>query len=305
MPFTSKVLLVRPSRFGYNPETVGSNAFQRPPLSDGDDVSKKALEEFDRVADGLANAGVDVVTVADSPEPYTPDAVFPNNWFSTHPDGTLCLYPMEAEARKHERVPAHIEVIKARCGTERIIDLSHYEKSGRSLEGTGSLVIDHSRRLAYACVSSRTDPGLVSEWAELTGHSTMVFKGLGPDGRPLYHTNVMMSLGIGFAVVCLSAVPDKGERRRLTDSFEDGGRRVLEIDEEQMAGYAGNIIQLVTSGGEPLLAMSESARRSLGGELLSEIAGHTDIVSFAIPMIERCGGGSLRCMTGELFEGGS
>ncbi|MCO6511764.1 MAG: hypothetical protein J5I65_13320 [Aridibacter famidurans] len=302
MFFASKVFLVRPSRFGFNPDTAGSNAFQSRSELPAEEVSERAQEEFDRFAERLRELGIETVVAEDPSEPHTPDSVFPNNWFSTHPDGTLVLYPMEAPARRLERAPSHVEVIREACGSQTLIDLTSYEAEACFLEGTGSLVIDHETRTAYACVSSRTDPDLARKWAETTGHGLVLFRASGGDGMPVYHTNVLMCIGQGFAVLCGEAIADDDERAAVTTALKNSGKELISISLAQMEEFAGNLLQLVTTKGEPLLAMSSRARSALTKEQLNRIGAHTAIADFEISIIEQCGGGSVRCMIGELFE---
>jgi len=301
MVFASKIFLVRPSGFGYNPETAATNAFQRPSPDDPGAVSFRALEEFDLLAEGLLAKGIEVIVSEDSRRLETPDSVFPNNWFSTHPDGTLVLYPMEAAARRRERLSRHLAVIRDAAATSGVIDLTIYEGEGRFLEGTGSLVLDNEARVAYACLSSRTDEVLVRQWAGLMGYSAEIFRAYGPDGTPVYHTNVVMCVGDGFAVVCAEAITDAAERDSVKRSLSEAGKEVIEILSAQMSAFAGNAIQLQDRDGGKLLVMSETARSSLDDAQIGAIAAHTAIASFAIPTIEACGGGSVRCMIAEIF----
>lgn len=301
MVFASKIFLVRPAQFGYNPQTAASNSFQKLPEYSRDESSRMALAEFDAFAAGISGLGIQVVVGEDRAQPHTPDAVFPNNWFSTHPDGTLVLYPMEAEARRKERDPLLIQKISSASAVRRTIDLSSHENEGRFLEGTGSLVLDHVAKTAYACISSRTHPGLVSEWASATGYRPVAFRAYGSDGTPVYHTNVLMCLGAGFAVLCAESITDPAERGKVIGELEAGGREVIRISQEQMAEFAGNMIQLENVKGERILVMSERARESLDREQLEAIIARTKIASFSIPTIEDCGGGSVRCMIAELF----
>jgi hypothetical protein len=303
MSFTSKVFLVRPSSFGYDPQTAASNAFQKPSSEEPDVVSARALEEFERVAEGLAGNEIEVVVADDSPQLSTPDAVFPNNWFSTHPEGTLVVYPMEATVRRRERLARHLELIREAARTSRVIDLTEYEGEGRFLEGTGSLVLDNESQIAYACLSSRTDEVLVRQWASLMDFSPVVFRAFGPDGTAVYHTNVMMCIGDGFAIVCADAIGDAAERGLVLGSLKGSGLEVIEISAEQMSRFAGNAIQLRNRSGRNLLVMSESARGCLNDGQLAAIASRSSLVSFAIPTIEACGGGSVRCMIAEIFTG--
>lgn len=302
MSFASKVFLVRSWRFGYNPQTAASNAFQAGSGLDADEVAKRALREFDAMAEGLANLGIDVVIGQDHTETHTPDAVFPNNWFSTHPDGTLFLYPMMAPARRRERDPELIELIKEAAHTRETVDLTGYEAEERYLEGTGSLVIDSDAGIVYACNSSRTDPELVEHWCGITGMTPVLFRAVGPKDLFIYHTNVLLCIAKGFAILCSDSIDGDEGRMAVVGSLEGSGKDVIEISREQMTDFAGNALQLVDSAGEPVLVMSSRARRSLESRQLARIEECTAIADFDIPTIEVCGGGSVRCMIAEIFE---
>lgn len=293
------VLMVRPHRFGPNPQTLASNAFQR---IVGAEVHDAALIEFDALAAALRAAGVEVMAVDDTPEPPTPDALFPNNWFSTHADGTIVLYPMCAPNRRAERRLELLTDLRERgFRCHRLVDLSMHELDGRFLEGTGSLVLDRLQRRAYACLSPRTDPQLLELWCEELGYRAFAFEAVDRDQRAIYHTNVMLALGTGWAVVCGAAVVDAARRADLMAALADGGRSVVDIDLGQMHGFAGNILELRDRHGGPVIAMSARAFAALRPEQRAMLERHGRLVASPVPTIEDAGGGSVRCMIAELF----
>ncbi len=294
------VLLVEPAGFAFNPETAASNIFAHP--SRNDETGRRARAEFDRLARRLARAGVEVHMLADPPEPAKPDAVFPNNWVSFHSDGTVVTYPMATPTRRRERQTEPLRQLLRSGGFDvaQLIDLSRHENDDCFLEGTGSLVLDRPRRRAYACLSERTSPRVIADFDARLGYSTFTFAAADPAGRPIYHTNVMMSLGRRFALLCLDAVAPN-QRRALAEDLEAGGRSLIEVDFEQLRRFACNIIELEGGSGQGIVAMSSGARRSLRKEqvrALEELAG--EIVHAEIPTIEQTGGGGVRCMIAEL-----
>jgi len=294
------VLMVRPARFGANPETADSNRFQRADVRPGD--ASAALREFDSLAARLADAGVDVQLAEDTLEPVKPDACFPNNWVSFHADGSAVLYPMMAASRRAERRPELFDGLK-RAGYHigRTIDLSSLEARGEFLEGTGSLILDRPRRIAYACRSPRTTPAALADFSAALGYRVVGFEALGPDGLPAYHTNVLMAIGERFAVVCGAAIPDANRRATIVGELESGGHEVIDIDVAEMNGFAGNLLALAAQSGEALVAMSEAAWQALARSKRRRLEHHGSIVTAAIPTIERLGGGSVRCMIAEVF----
>jgi hypothetical protein len=294
------VLMVRPARFGANPETADSNRFQRADVRPGDATA--ALREFDALAARLADAGVDVRIAEDTPEPAKPDACFPNNWVSFHADGTTVLYPMMAPSRRAERRPEILDDLR-RAGfrMERTIDLSPLEARAEFLEGTGSLILDRPNRVAYACRSQRTTPAALADFSAALGYRVVAFRALGPDGLPAYHTNVLMAIGERFAVLCGEAIPDEERRTAVAGELDAGGHEVIDIDVQEMNGFAGNLLALAANGGDPLIAMSEAAWQALAVPKRNRLERHGTIVAMPIPTIERLGGGSVRCMIAEIF----
>lgn len=293
---SSRLLLVRPSRFGYNAETSSSNAFQF--KEEGREVASEAIMEFHRFTQTLSLHHIDYEVWEDSPNPVKPDAVFPNNWFSTHAGGTLVLYPMEAVNRRAERDPALIDLLKSRYGSTQVLDLTAYEMEGRFLEGTGSLVLDRERRLAFACLSSRTDEALVNEWCVSLNYSPIIFHARDAHGVPIYHTNVMMSIGPGYAVVALDAIENEDERNRVLEALSP--LEIVPISLSQVEAYAGNIFSVISTHGTHCILMSSTARRSLTSDQIFALRKHGSLLPIPIPTIERIGGGSVRCMVAEL-----
>jgi hypothetical protein len=301
------VLLVRPAHFGYNSETAASNRFQQ--RARWPDTAARAHSEFDVLAAALAAAGVDVCVVDDSSVPVKPDAVFPNNWVSFHRDGTIVLYPMQAPNRRAERRIEIIEAVERRLHFQRrrLLDLTANEHHGRMLEGTGSLVLDHVHRVAYACGSARTEASLVREWSRQMNYDPLLFDARGADGAAIYHTNVILSIGSRWAVVCAEAI-DGAARARVLQRLAASGRETIQIPLAAMSAFACNILELRgrdASGGEhSVLALSEQARSALqqaGAGAWERLCENVDrVVAAAIPTIECVGGGSVRCMLAEV-----
>ncbi|HEY2038005.1 MAG TPA: arginine deiminase-related protein [Steroidobacteraceae bacterium] len=301
------VLMVRPASFGYNPETAASNKFQREPVTAAGGEGAIARREFDGVAAALINEGVRVCVMDDTAQPPKPDAVFPNNWVSFHADGTVVLYPMQAQSRRRERRRDVIDGVAARLGfkVSRVVDLTSHEADGRYLEGTGSLVLDHLERTVYACISPRTHPEVVQEWARELGYEPIVFSAVDRAGVPLYHTNVLMCVGDRVAVVGTEAIVEK-DRGRVLERLRASGREIVELGQGEIERFGGNMLELGTwdeaLGDYRVLVMSETARHALAAEAFARLSACTDeVLAVPIPTIERLGGGSVRCMLAEVF----
>jgi hypothetical protein len=302
------VLMVRPKAFGYNPETAATNTFQNDGDAAPDEVQRLASDEFAQLARALASEGVGVCVAEDTPQPEKPDAIFPNNWLSFHADGTLVLYPLQVPSRRVERRQPVIDAAVEAFGFKvtHLIDLTHYEDEGRFLEGTGSLVLDHVRRVAYACASPRTHPELVAEWARDLNYEPVVFEATNRGGVALYHTNVLMCIGERFVVIASEAIV-RPDRERVLKSLRASGRELIEIGHVELERFAGNMLELGTwdeaLGDSRVLVMSESARRALAPEVYARLSGSTDtVLAVPVPTIESCGGGSVRCMLAEVFR---
>jgi hypothetical protein len=299
---TSKILMIRPANFGYNPETAESNAFQNPELAaQTNDVAKEdAQREFDEMVHQLQATGVDVMIYDDTADPNTPDAIFPNNWVSFHASGTVVLYPMQAENRRLERRPDIVNDLAERFHVARIIDLTHFEQEGKFLEGTGSLVLDRMNRVAFASLSPRTHPDVLAEFANQTGYRTISFSAADANGKAVYHTNVLMCIGDTFAIVCLSAITDPDERLMVRQELESLNKRVIDITLEQMANFAGNMLMVQTPKGQKLLIMSNRAYESLTPKQIDQLDDYAMLFHFDLSTIENYGGGSARCMMAEV-----
>ena len=302
------VLMVRPRAFGYNPETARTNTFQQPPTGPAEDVAGLARREFEQLARILASEGVTVCAVEDSVHPAKPDAVFPNNWVSFHEDGTLVLYPLQSVSRRFERRPEVIETAVSELGfkVSHLLDLTWYEGENKFLEGTGSLVLDHIARTAYACLSPRTHAEVVAEWAQTLGYEPVTFSAANRAGVPLYHTNVLLWIGARAVVIGAEAIA-AADRARVLDHLAASGREIIEIGHAEIAQFAGNMLELGTwdeaLGDSRVLVMSDTARRALDRDAFARLSGCTDaVLAVPVPTIERLGGGSVRCMLAEVFR---
>ena len=292
--------MVRPKHFGYNTETAVNNEFQSKPGEDRSILAGRAVAEFDHMVGILRNEGVHVEVVPDSDRLSSPDAVFPNNWISTHSNGAMITYPMFAENRRAERREDIIEILQKKFGFTRRYSLEQYESQGIFLEGTGSLVLDRLQEVAYACLGPRTDPTLLDKWCVLTGYDRFIFQAEEPPGSPIYHTNVMMSIGTRFAVVCLESITDSTVRSELVRKLSLE-RTVIPIERGQMQAFAGNILELRGRKDHPLIVMSSQAFKAYSGDQRDLLSQFGKIIHIPIDTIEYVGGGSTRCMIAELF----
>ncbi len=293
------VLLVRPAGFGFHAEAAQSNAFAS--AAEDPELSTRVLREFDELAQRLNDAGVEVLVLEDSPEPAKPDAIFPNNWVSFHADGTMVLYPMATQARRLERNSDGLTQLLASSGFElrNVIDLSFHERHGHFLEGTGSLVLDRPERRAFANLSPRTDAQVIADFDDRLDYSTLVFDAHDRSGRPIYHTNVLLSLGAKFAVLGTDTLPDE-YREVLSDEIEASGRTLIGVDYDQLREFACNLIELRSRSGDPLIALSSAALASLRPDQRRLLESFGQLIDTAIPTIEAVGGGSVRCMIADV-----
>jgi hypothetical protein len=298
---TSRILMIRPVRFGFNPETADSNVFQDHDLASRtrEVAQAEARREFDEMTRQLTRAGVDLTIYDDTADPYTPDSIFPNNWVSFHASGKVVLYPMQAENRRPERRTDIIDDLATRFHVSRIIDLTRFEAEGKFLEGTGSMVFDRMHRVAFACLSPRTDADVLAEFSRQSGYRTVSFRAEA-NGKAVYHTNVLMCIGDTFAVVCLAAVTDPDDRHRLRQELIGLRKQIIEISPEQMGRFAGNMLVVNTVRGQRLLVMSTGAYQSLTPKQVGLLDDVATILHVDLSMIEGNGGGSARCMMAEL-----
>ena len=298
----STVLMIRPVRFETNPLTAESNRFQGATELPAAEQQAKALEQFEGLARTLEAAGVHVVVVDDTANPHTPDSVFPNNWVSFHADGTVVLYPMEAENRRTERRTDVFDMLHEDHGfhVSRVIDLSEHEARGHFLEGTGSMVLDRINHVAYACVSSRTHLDPLGDFGQQLDYEIVAFDAVDRDGHPVYHTNVLMNVGETLAVICAEAIPDAEQRAAVVARLAATGRHVIELDFDQLDAFAGNMLELRAADGARVVAMSRQAWESLAAEQQARFEANGRLAIADIADIEASAGGSVRCMLAEV-----
>ncbi|MDA9028304.1 MAG: arginine deiminase-related protein [Flavobacteriaceae bacterium] len=303
---TNTVLMIRPVQFRMNEQTAVNNYYQKV-LEDTlpETVNAKAVQEFDIMVIKLKKAGIQVIVVEDSKEFDTPDSIFPNNWISFHENGTIGLYPMFAENRRLERKDSIIEAVEAEgFKIETVVDYTTAEEDGYYLEGTGSILLDRENQKAYCALSARADEELFIEFCEDFEYTPVVFSAfqtVNAKREKIYHTNVMMCLGNTFAVVCLASIDDKKERKNLLKHLHEDGKKVIEISEDQVNNFAGNMLQLKGDNDHSYLVMSQSAFDSLRPAQVQLLEAHATLISSSLDTIEACGGGSARCMMAEVF----
>ena len=288
--------MIEPADFYSNPATLADNSYQQAAAGSAQD---SALKEFLSLRQLLENEGVTVRTFKDLPANGTPDSIFPNNWLSTHEEGRFVIYPMKAENRRRER--RNDIISQLHNNYPDLVDLSDYENQGKFLEGTGSMVIDRNNEIVYACLSQRTHIDVLSEWTRIFNYKAVTFAAFCQKGNAIYHTNVMMALGSGFAVVCLEAIRDKYERQTLLRSLNDNGHEVVEISQEQVKSYCGNLLEVRNNKGETLLPMSTQAYNGFTDNQRYILGRYARIIHSPVDTIEKFGGGSTRCMLCELF----
>lgn len=299
---TDRLLMIRPANFGFNADTAATNAFQSPGQPSGKvPVAQLARAEFDRLVELLRQEGVEVLVFEDTDFPVKPDAVFPNNWITTHADGSLITYPMHAPNRRPERREDILEQLESRFEVSQRYAFESFEDQGLVLEGTGSMILDRVNHIVYACLSPRTDIGLLDKFCLLKQYKKVVFHALDPEDKPVYHTNVIMALGTDTAVVCLDCIPDESEKKELSESLTRTGKTILEIGWDQVCCFAGNMLQVRNQDGKALWVMSETAKQSLTSAQRDLLGLQSKLLASPIPTIEIYGGGSVRCMLAEVF----
>jgi hypothetical protein len=296
---TKHVLMIRPCQFAYNEETAVNNAFQAP--TGESNVQQQALEEFNQMVQLLEQQDIDVLVVDDIPNPPTPDAIFPNNWVSFHSNGTAILYPMFAPSRRKERKSGVLERVREVFKIRHILNLSDYEKQDQFLEGTGSMVLDRVNHVAYAGLSRRTSRKVLEEFCRKMSYKPVIFEATDHFGQPIYHTNVMMSLGERFSVVCLDCIRNEKQRELVRTELQKAGKEIIEISEQQMARFAGNILQVRNLRDVRFIVMSSASYGAFQPDQLAVLSRHGKILHTPLDTIEINGGGSARCMMAEIF----
>jgi hypothetical protein len=298
MQTTSKVLMIRPLHFVYNAETAVNNSFQV--KGDQENLTQKAVQEFDKFVNALQNQGIDVTVVEDSPNPHTPDAIFPNNWISFHSSGIYCLYPMFAPNRRKERKAEVISIIQKKFHYDHLIDFTGYESENLFLEGTGSMVLDREKRLAYTCLSPRTNEVVLKDFCDKLNYQAVVFHAVDETGQAVYHTNVMMCVADRYVVICLDSITDPSEKKYVEETILQSGKEMIQISNSQMNQFAGNMLQLENERRQKILVMSSAAWNALLPAQIEKLTKYNSILHSSLREIETNGGGSARCMIAEI-----
>jgi hypothetical protein len=296
---TNNLLMIRPVAFGFNTQTAESNAFQNRD-DDQQAVQQKAVQEFDGFVQVLRDKGVNVTVINDTAEPHTPDSIFPNNWVSFHDNGDIFLYPMQAENRRLERREDIIRKMEESFKANHVIDLSRFEAKEQFLEGTGSMVLDRENRIAYACLSPRTNAEVLKAFCDYTGYKAVTFDAFDQNGQAIYHTNVLMAIGSKFAVICLDSIANTSEKEAVNKSLNSTGKEIIDITFDQMNHFAGNMLEIKNNEGKPLVVMSQVAFNSLNAGQIASLEKYGKLVYADINTIETNGGGSARCMMAEV-----
>jgi len=299
---TSNLLMIRPKHFGFNEETDSNNVFQ---TNDKDlnssQIAALALDEFDHFVEVLKREGLSITVIEDRNNPVISDAVFPNNWFSTHADGSVVTYPMFSKQRRLERREDIFDLLAKKFIISNRFHFEDAEVNNQFLEGTGSLILDRSNKMVYACRSIRTNELLLQQWADKMKYKRCVFSARDNNNLDIYHTNVMMAIGEDFVIWGGDCLPDRSEREMVENQFKETGKTIIPISNEQIGFFAGNMLAVKNVSGERLLIMSNSAYNSLTNEQITQIKSFSRIIKGNIPTIEKYGGGSVRCMLAEIY----
>ena len=302
---TNTILMIRPVQFRMNEQTAVNNYFMEDIDLHEKAINLKAQQEFDTFVAILRAKGIEVIVVEDTPDPDTPDSIFPNNWISFHSNGTVVIYPMFAENRRKERREDILDILETNGFLiENIMDYTSAEEKGLFLEGTGSILMDRVNQKVYCALSDRAHEELIIEFCEDFKCTPVIFTAYqSVDGErlPIYHTNVMMCMGEEYAVICLDSIDDKEERKNVVDNLKRDGKEIIVITEEQMHNFAGNMLQVAGRSDERYLIMSSAAYKSLRSDQIRKLEKYNPIVHSVLDTIETCGGGSARCMMAEVF----
>ena len=295
--------MVSPSSFQFNAETAASNDFQNNIDSlSALEIQKKAKEEHQTMVNELKVKGIDVIVIEDTPSPAKPDAIFPNNWLMMHQDGRIIIFPMKNTNRQLEKRSDIVELLQKNYSVKSVLDLSHYEAEDKALEGTGSIVFDHKAKIAYACISPRTEKDVLDDLCKQIGYKAHTFNAYSEKDTLIYHTNVVMCVGDGFVVIGLNTIKDNDERAAIIKQFEDSNLEIIDLNDEQLNHhFAGNMLQVKNKENIPFLVMSKRAFQSLNASQIAQIEKHTQILPVSIDLVEQIGGGSARCMMAENF----
>lgn len=301
MSIASCILMIRPANFGFNAETAANNYFQNNIQKSQKELQGIALKEFDKMVATLRKNNIEVLVINDTENPRKPDAIFPNNWLSTSPNGTVSVFPMYARNRRLEKREDIIDLLTHQYLVSNFQDWSEYEVEGKFLEGTGSMIIDYEHRILYACLSDRTHPGVIEKFASTNKLKALTFTATDAEKRPIYHTNVMMCLGNKFAVVCEDSIQNEYEKIALQQLLSSTQKEIISISLQQMNSFAGNMLQVKNKDEEIFLIMSQTAYNSLSQQQIKKLSSFNKLLPIAVPTIENVEGGSVRCMMAEIF----
>lgn len=297
---TNTVFLISPTSFGFNPETAKSNIFQHEVDQGMDVIQYNAQREWEQVCALLVKEKINVIAIMDTHTPQKPDALFPNNWITTHEDGKVIVYPLLAHNRRVEKRMDILSQMSKKYMVTDIIDLSYFEKEEKFLEGTGSMVFDREHKIIYSCLSARTHIEPLKHVAKILGYEVVTFHAF-DHSVPIYHTNVFMAVGSKWVAICMDAIPDEKERETLKNSFAKTGKEIIHLTKEQIDAFAGNMLELESLDGETKIIMSKTTIRSLTENQIRAFMFYGDIISNDVPTIEKVGGGGIRCLLAELF----
>lgn len=302
MQITDTILMIRPAAFGANEETAATNFFQTPIKKlDSQSLQQFALKEFDNMVKVLQQHDINVLVIEDTPNPIKPSAIFPNNWFSTSPEGIVSVFPLYAPNRRPEKRDDILKLLAEKFVVKDVRDWSEFEVDGKFLEGTGSMVIDHENKVIYTCYSPRTDISVLEKFANANKYRAIAFLATDKNGHPVYHTNVVMTVGENFVVLCEEAIDEEWELIAIRQLLDSSGHDVIRITKDQMHSFAGNMLQVKNVKGEKLLVMSQTAYDSLYDDQKEELSSWGILLPIPIPVIEQIEGGSVRCMMAEIF----
>lgn len=295
--------MVTPLHFGFNPQTAITNLFQHQPNNSANHIQKRAQTEFNQMVNLLKKEGINVLILPSPKDSITPDAVFPNNWFSHHEDGKLVIYPMLVQNRRDERQLNKLQslLLSVNISINNVVNLTDDENQGHALEGTGSLVLDRVVQVAFALASPRTTRRVFDKWCQIMGYQGVFFQAFDGGGLPIYHTNVIMHIGREFTIVCLESIEDVKERKLIKNKLKNLGKELIEINLEQTYKFCGNVLQLKSKEGRSKIVMSQTAYKGFAAQQRKLLNKFGDIIAVNIPTIERVGGGSARCMLAEIF----
>ena len=301
MPAANTILMIRPAAFGFNDETAENNFFQTRQRIDASTLHQSALREFDAMVASLREKNIDILVIDDTKDPVKPSAIFPNNWLSTSPEGKLFVYPMYAPSRRTEKRDDVLKLIAEKFKVTDVQDWTELEAEGRFLEGTGSMIMDHDNKLVYAAISERTNPAALEKFVKANDYSGVAFLATDKEGNPIYHTNVVMTLGEKFCVLCEEAIEEEWELIAVKQLLESTEHEIIPITREQMYSFAGNMLEVKISSGENILILSQAALNILTREQKEKLESYDKLLPIAIPTIEAVEGGSVRCMMAEIF----